>query len=162
MCSKINEQTREDFAYCQLENNLVYISESIIRELKSGNCEIKFWNDDVSDICEGVGLSVDLEKTFVEIEVLINAPNSYLVRLWSKGSSPSEEDKKLWYNKEGSCPGHLVWECYDTDIDILTEEEMKTYYFDTGLQKLVAKYIGTIKKAYLSIGSVSSEIKSLL
>jgi hypothetical protein len=57
MCSKINEQPREDFAYRQLENNLVYISESIIRELKSGNCEIKFWDND-SDICEAWGLNV--------------------------------------------------------------------------------------------------------
>ncbi|MGF2014061.1 MULTISPECIES: hypothetical protein [unclassified Nostoc] len=140
MCSKINDQPRQDFAYRHLENNLVYISESIIREIKSGNCEIKFW-DDASDIGEAVGLSVDLEKSFVEMIVEINCPNSYLVRLWSKGSSPSEEDKKCWYNKEGSCPGHLVWECCNTDL--VSEEEMETHHFDTGLQRLVAKYIGT-------------------
>lgn len=39
---------------------------------------------------------------------------------------------------------------------------METHYFDPGLQRLVAKYIGTIEKAYLSAGSVSPEIKSLL
>lgn len=159
MCSKINEQPREDFAYRQLENNLAYISESIIRELKSGNGEIKFLNND-SDICEAWGLNVNLEKSFVEMGVEINCPNSYLVRLWSKDSSPSEEDKKCWYNKEASYPGHLVWECCNTDL--VSEEEMETHYFDPGLQKLVAKYIGTIKKAYLSAGSVSPEIKSLL
>ncbi|RCJ23505.1 hypothetical protein A6S26_02910 [Nostoc sp. ATCC 43529] len=161
MCSQINPEAREDFVYRQLENNLVYISDSIIREINSGNCKIKFWNDNVSDsMSEAVGLSVDLEKAFVEMETSINCPNSYLVRLWSKETPSSEEDKKRWYSKEAPCPGHLAWECCDDDG--VSEEEMETNYFDSGLQKLVSKYIATIKKAYLSAGSISPEIKSLL
>lgn len=159
MSSEITPQKREDFAYRQLENNLLYISESIIKSIKSGNCEIKFWND-THDIYQSVGLSVDLEKSFLEMEIELNSPNSYLVRLWSKNSSPSEEDKKVWYNKNSPCPGHLAWECCDTDI--LNEEQLETHNFDTGMQKLIAKYIGIIKKAYLATGSVISEIKSLL
>lgn len=161
MSNQTNQPVRQDFTYRQLENNLIYISDSIVRAIKSGKCEISFWVDDENPaLGQGSGFTANLEKSYVEMEMMFNGPNTYLVRVWNKNSSPSERDKKRWYNKTIPCPGQLAWECSDSDD--VSEEEMETHYFDKDLQGLVYKYIGVIEQAYLSAGCVNIEIKGLL
>lgn len=81
----------------------------------------------------------------------------YVVRIWDKNTNPSEQDLKYW-KREESCPGHLVWNYSYEDLSL----EQGFQDFDSGLHKLVYKYVNKIQDFYLSAGGVSPEIKNLI
>lgn len=157
----MSEQSRTDFEYRQLENNLLYISEAIIQAFQSGKCDLKAGADDSTDSCWH-DIQADMEKSFVEIDVYWNYPyNGYAIRIWDKNTPPSEQDKESWrkrWKNRISCPGHLTWEYSDED----TSHESGVSSFDSGLHKLIYKYVMKLQDVYFCAGSVSSTIKNLL
>ncbi|BAZ51669.1 hypothetical protein NIES4103_43270 [Nostoc sp. NIES-4103] len=154
------KKNRSDFAYRQLENNLIYIYESIIQAFKSNKCELKVYaENEGNDTCLRLyEIDASLEKSFIELGVYFSGPNDmYRIRIWDKSITPLEEDKKLWKSKQ-PCPGHLVWQYEDEDLS----SERGFSNFDSDLHKLIYEYVKKIQDFYLSAGSVSPEIRNLL
>lgn len=150
--------TRKDFAYRQLENNLIYISESIIQAFNSNKCDLSVWTEEAEPGLYMFEVNANLEKSFIELAVYFSWPNNmYVVRVWDKNSGSSEKDKKIWSRKE-NCPGKLVLNWSDEDLS----SEQGFQDFDSGLHRLVYEYVKKIQDFYLSSGGVSPEIKNLL
>ena len=155
----MTENKRTDLIYRQLENNLIYISDSIIQAYKSNKCELTVCHEyDENDASLRVYIvDANLEKSFIELGVYFKWPNdNYIIRIWDKSITPTDNDKKIW-NKKEPCPGHLAWQYENED---LSEEGFSN--FDSGLHKLIYEYVKKIQDFYLSSGGVSPEIKNLL
>ena len=78
----MTEKKRTDFNYRQLENNLIYISESIIQAYKSNKCELTVCHEyDENDASLRVYIvDANLEKSFIELGVYFKWPNFFIER----------------------------------------------------------------------------------
>ncbi|MBK1986650.1 hypothetical protein A0J48_003685 [Sphaerospermopsis aphanizomenoides BCCUSP55] len=155
----MTEKKRTDFNYRQLENNLIYISDSIIQAYKSNKLELIVdhqYNENFPS-SRYYEIEANLEKSFIELGVYFSWPNNiYIIRIWDKSMTPTDKDKKIWKSK-APCPGHLAWQHENED---LSEEGFSD--FDSGLHKLIYEYVQKIQDFYLSAGGISPEIKNLL
>jgi hypothetical protein len=156
----MTETKRTDLNYRQLENNLIYISDSIIQAYKSDKCELKVSHEYDENFPSSRIYEIDatLEKSFIELGVYFNWPNNmYIIRIWDKSMTPTDKDKKIWKSK-APCPGHLAWQYEDEDLS----SERGFSDFDSDLHKLIYEYVKKIQGFYLSAGGVNPEIKNLL
>lgn len=75
----MSQNTRTDFAYRQLENDLIYISESIIQAFKCKKCELKVSAEDSEPGLMLYEVDANLEKSFIELATYFSWPNDMYV-----------------------------------------------------------------------------------
>ena len=148
------------FVYRQLQNDLIYISKSIIDALQFKRCTVSFNFGGFEYNSGWYELHADMEKVLIVLTVFFDCPrNGYSISLWDKNTPSCEEDQNFWSKISGNknfCPGKLAFCHHEEDSDECISG------FNSKTQDLVYKYFLEIQDIYLSIGSVTHIIKSLL
>ncbi|MCY7333334.1 MAG: hypothetical protein LH649_11905 [Pseudanabaena sp. CAN_BIN31] len=157
----VDKNNDKSFDYRQLENDLSYISESIIQAMKDGKCNLRAFSEgENQDSSRFYRIDADLEKSFIEMEIFFNWPeDSYSIMMWDKNIAPTENDKKIWGSRKkdiSNCVGTLAWQCSDEESD------ENCHQFSPEIHSLIYQHVEKLQNFYFSYGSVSSKIKDLV